>query len=210
MISISVDENKEHIFLELTNHGLWPYGTQTLTYAINSLGLEAESELLRIYANATGGEQAYCYVNDLYIGGIKATMENVSRLFKDLCYKSCSTSGGGGGSDIHIDTNDIVKALDSLNKTLRCNCGGQCCEYKETYLTLEEYNALSGQSPNVKYLIYCDSGDCYYDDEDFITNIDPNEAVCDENIDFNEKYVTVEEYEQSDKDGEIRYNIYDT
>lgn len=206
MISISVDENKQHIILELTNHNLWPYGTQTLTYAINSLGLEAETELLRIYANATGGEQAYCYVNDLYIGGVKATMDNVARLFNELCYSHCSSGGGGGSTDM----TDVVKALNNLNKTLRCNCGGQCCEYKEVYLTLEEYNALSAQSPNVKYIIYCNSGDCTYDEEDFIINIDPSEEVCDENIDFNEKFVTIEEYDHSDKDGEIRYNIYNT
>lgn len=208
MIFISTDENKEHIFLELVNHGLWPYGTQTLSYAINSLGLEAESELLRIYANATGGEQAYCYVNDLYISGVKATMENVARLFKETCYSNnVSGCGGGGGS---TDMTDVVKALNNLNKTLRCNCGGQCCEYKETYLTLEQYNAISAQSPNVKYIIYCESGDCTYDEDDFDTNLDPSEEVCEENIDFNEKYMTIDEYNQSDKDGEIRYNIIES
>ena len=209
MISISVDEEKQHILLDLTNHGLFPYGTQTLTFAINSLGLEAETELLKIYSNADGVEQAFCYVNELFIGGVKANMNNVTRLFNDLCYNGCD-GGGGGGGDIHIDTNDIVKAIDSLNKTMKCNCGGHCCEYEETYLTLEQYNSISAQSPNMKYIIYCSSGDCTYDESDFIISLDPDEEVCEENLDFNEKYMTTEEYDESDKDADTRYNIYET
>lgn len=204
MISISVDEEKQHILLELTNHGLFPYGTQTLTFAINSLGLEAETELLKIYSNADGVEQAFCYVNELFIGGVKANMNNVTRLFNDLCYNTCC-SGGGGSSDM----SGVVDAIDKLNKTLKCNCGGHCCEFQETYLTLDQFNSISGQSPNVKYNIYCESGDCSYDESDFIINIDPDEEVCEENIDFNEEYMTLDEYNQSDKDTDISYNIYE-
>lgn len=205
MVNIRSDTDKLNVICDFVNHPNFPYGTTTLTFKINGLMMDATNELI-LFNNSQGGFVFASFVNDLYFNNVKATMANVNELFQNTCF-SCCSSGGGGGSDIHIDTNDIVKALNNLNKTLRCNCGGQCCEYKEVYLTLEEYNALSAQSPNVKYIIYCTSGDCTYDEEDFDNNIDPNEEVCEENIDFNEKYMTIEEYDHSDKDGDIRYNI---
>lgn len=210
MVNIRTDTDKLNVICDFVNHPNFPYGTTTLTFKINGLMMDATNELI-LFNNSQGGFVFASFVNDLYFNNVKATMQTVNSLFQETCFSCCSSGGGGGGGDIHIDGTEIVKALNNINKTLRYNCGdGGICDYKETYLTLEQYNALSAQSPNIKYIIYCESGDCTYDEEDFDTNLDPSEEVCEENIDFNEKYMTIDEYNQSDKDGEIRYNIIET
>lgn len=208
MVNIHTDTDKLNIVCDFVNHQNFPYGTTQLTFKINGLMMDATNELI-LFNNSQGGFVFASFVGDLYFNGIKATMATVNSMFQETCFSCCSGGGGGGGS-IHIDTDDIVKAIDKLNKTLKCNCGEHCCEFQETYLTLDQFNSISGQSPNVKYNIYCESGDCSYDESDFIINLDPSEEVCEENIDFNEEYMTLDEYNQSDKDTDISYNIYET
>lgn len=209
MINITTDTDKLHIYLELTNHGLWPYGTQTLTYAINTLGLEAETELLRIYSTNTGGEQAYCYVNDLTIGGVQATMDNVSELFQEMCYTCCASDGSGSGSSIHIDTDDIVAALEDINETLKngsSSSGSGSCDcdmWEEEYLTLDEYNAKEHDS-TTKYLIYCED-DCSWNDDDIDTGttLYSSTTVTSSQCDGNDLYsVTTTNYYKSTDNGE--------
>lgn len=116
MIYIDSDKDKKFIYLRLVNHKHWPYGTQKFTYAINSLSIDAETQLIKIQSTSTGGEQAYTFVNELVIGGKQCTMQNVEQLFAEECYSSIGVSISG---DIKIDLTEITDLLKEINEKIK-------------------------------------------------------------------------------------------
>ena len=110
MIKINSDKDKKFINVVLINHKNWPYGNQKLTYAINDLSIEAETELIKFNSSKTGGEQAYCFVNDLIIGDVQATMQNVNELFAKECYTNISATIDG---DVSIDMSGVEDLLEN-------------------------------------------------------------------------------------------------
>lgn len=170
MVNIYTDNEKLNIICDFTNHQNFPYGTTTLTYKINGLMMDASNELI-LFNNSQNGFVFASFVNDLYFSGVKATMATVNDLFQETCF-SCCGSGGGGGGSIHIDTDDIVDALEDINETLKNGSSGSgscdCEMWEEEYLTLDEYNAKDHDA-TTKYLIYCEDDDCSYSEEDIDT-----------------------------------------
>lgn len=92
MVNITTDKVK--IYCQFSHHKQYPYGTQTLTFAINSLSMESDTELIR-FNNSIGGELFYSYVDDLYFNGEQANMSNVDTLFKETCFSQPQTSDEG-------------------------------------------------------------------------------------------------------------------
>lgn len=111
MVYINSDTDKKLIKVKLVNHKNYPYGNQTLTYAMNALSLDTDSELLIFRSSATGGEQFFCFVKDLFIGNRQCSMQNVVDLFNSECYAVVSGGGGGGTCDI----SEVMCALGEVS-----------------------------------------------------------------------------------------------
>lgn len=171
MVNIYTDTDKLKIICDFTNHQNFPYGTTTLTFDINGLSMDATNELI-LFNNLIGGFVFASFVGDLYFNGVKATMETVNQMFQDTCFNCC---GSGGGGDIHIDTDDIVNALDKINETLKKGGGGtghcECDMWTLHYVTIDEFNNMEHIADD-SYFIYCDCDECEgYNPEDIDTKL---------------------------------------
>lgn len=142
MLNIYTDDDKLKVICDFVDHPNFPYGTTTLTFDINGLSMDATNELI-LFNNSIGGFVFASFLNELKFNGVQATKSNVNKLFQDTCFNCCN---GGGGSDIHIDTDDIVNTLEKINSTLKG-------ETIEEFISKEDFNKITPINDK-KYLIY--------------------------------------------------------
>ena len=108
MLSISNNSNKTQVVLSFVKHSLQPYGTQTLSYPLNALGVDTDTNLIRFYTVGNNADVCYAYVDDIVINGTPATMDNIQNLFAEV---ACgATSGGGGGEG--CDCEDVIAGVE--------------------------------------------------------------------------------------------------
>ena len=108
MLSISKNQNSTQVVLSFVKHEQLPYGTQQLSFPMNSLGLDTDTELIRIFTTGNNTAVAYAYVDEMVIEGVTPTMGNVNALFADVACSQSSGGGGGGGCDCE----DVIAGVE--------------------------------------------------------------------------------------------------
>lgn len=108
MLSISKNQNSTQVVLSFVKHEQLPYGTQQLSFPMNSLGLDTDTELIRIFTTGNNTAVAYAYVDEMVIEGVTPTMDNINALFADVACSQSSGGGGGGGCDCE----DVIAGVE--------------------------------------------------------------------------------------------------
>ena len=108
MLSISKNQSGTQVVLSFVKHEQLPYGTQQLSFPMNALGLDTDTNLIRIFTTGNNTAVAYAYVDEMVIDGVTPTMDNVNALFADV---ACSQSSGGGSGE-GCDCEDVIAGVE--------------------------------------------------------------------------------------------------
>ena len=108
MLSISKNQSGTQVVLSFVKHEQLPYGTQQLSFPMNTLGLDTDTELIRIFTTGNNTAVAYAYIDEMVIEGVTPTMGNVNALFADVACSQSSGGGGGGGCDCE----DVIAGVE--------------------------------------------------------------------------------------------------
>lgn len=208
MLSISKNQSGTQVVLSFVKHEQLPYGTQQLSFPMNTLGLDTDTELIRIFTTGNNTAVAYAYVDEMVIEGVTPTMGNINALFADVACSQSSGGGGGGGCDcediiagVEDEISGITEDVESIQSEVSTISGNVSTLSGSVSTISSNVSTISGQVLTISNSIPTAVSDLNNDEgfltqEDFKT-INNQSIVGTGNIDIQGGGVTIERVSQA-------------